>query len=124
MGGLIRIGGYAAIFDRVDRAGDVIRPGAFAGAVPVPLLRQHGGAAVGEMLAIGEDGAGLWIEAEVADAETARLVRAGALRGLSVGYRARAVTHGAWRRIERAELIEVSLVAQPMQPAAIVRAIS
>jgi len=38
---VIRFAGYAALFDRVDRAGDVIRRGAFARAGPVPLLWQH-----------------------------------------------------------------------------------
>ena len=53
--GSLRFQGYAAVFDRVDRAGDVFRRGLFADAVPVPLLVQHRGGAVGEMLAIGED---------------------------------------------------------------------
>ena len=119
----IRIQGYAAVFDRVDRAGDVFRAGVFADALPVPLLGQHRGAPVGEICAIGEDARGLWIEAVVADLEVARLVRAGALRGLSVGYRALAVQQGAWREILRARLVEVSLVAVPMQAAARVEAV-
>lgn len=114
----MRIFGYAAIFDAVDRAGDVMRRGAFADAGPVPLLMQHRGAPVGAVLTIGEDARGLRVEARVDDPAVARLVRARALPGLSVGYRARAVRQGAWRAIERAELVEVSLVAAPMQPAA------
>ena len=35
--------GYAAIWDRMDRVGDVVRRGAFAGAGEVPLLWQHRG---------------------------------------------------------------------------------
>ena len=50
--------------------------------------------------------------------DVAALVRAGALTGLSVGYRALSAKQGAWRTIARAALIEVSLVAQPMQPGA------
>ncbi|MFK3891164.1 HK97 family phage prohead protease [Sphingomonas sp. NPDC079357] len=106
------------MFDAVDRAGDVFRPGAFVDAMPVPLLMQHRGAPVGTVIAIGEDARGLRVEAAVEDGEVARLVRARALPGLSVGYRARAVQQGAWRAILRAELIEVSLVAVPMQPTA------
>ncbi|WP_028967609.1 HK97 family phage prohead protease [Sphingomonas phyllosphaerae] len=120
----MRIPGYAAVFDAVDRAGDVIRRGAFAGAGPVPLLMQHRGAPVGTLLSIGEDARGLRVEAEVDDSEVARLVRARALPGLSVGYRARVVQQGAWRAIVRADLVEVSLVAVPMQPAARVETIS
>lgn len=114
----MRIVGYAAIFDAVDRAGDVMRRGAFADARPVPLLMQHRGAPVGAVLTIGEDARGLRVEARVDDPAVVQLVRARALPGLSVGYRARAVRQGAWRAIERAELVEVSLVAAPMQPAA------
>lgn len=114
----VRITGYAAVFGFVDRAGDVIRPGAFGEVGPVPLLWQHRGEPVGEILAIGEDPTGVWIEADVDDSEAARLVRCGALRGLSVGYRARVVEQGAYRAILRAELAEVSLVAVAMQPRA------
>ncbi|NEM13233.1 MAG: HK97 family phage prohead protease, partial [Xanthomonas perforans] len=39
--------GYAAIWDRMDRAGDVMRRGAFAGAGVVPLLWQHRGDPMG-----------------------------------------------------------------------------
>jgi len=119
----VRITGYAAIYDVVDRAGDVMRFGAFAGAVLVPLLWGHRGAAVGEILAIGEGARGLWIEADVFDAGVARLVRQGALRGLSVGYRAIEARQGAWREILRADLIEVSLVETPMQRGARVESV-
>lgn len=119
----MRVQGYAAVFDAVDRAGDVFRRGAFAGAVPVALLVQHRGAPAGEVLAIGEDARGLWIEAAVSDPEVAALVRQGALRGLSVGYRAVAARQGARREVLRAVLAEVSLVAVPMQPAARVEAV-
>ncbi len=118
MGGVIRLSGLAAVYDRVDRAGDVIRPGAFGRAMRVPLLRQHRGAPVGEILSIGEEAGGLRVEARVDEAEAARLVACGALPGLSVGYRARVVRQGARREIVRADLVEVSLVAVPMQPAA------
>ena len=113
-----RVEGHAAVFDRVDRAGDVFRRGAFAGSGAVPLLRQHHGAPVGVVEMLTEDVAGLRLVARVDDAETARLVACGALPGLSVGYRPRAVKQGARREILRADLIEVSLVAVPMQPAA------
>jgi HK97 family phage prohead protease len=114
----VRIVGYAAVFDRVDRAGDVIRRGAFADAALVPLLMQHRGAAVGAVLSLAEDARGLRVEARIDDAAVARLVRARALPGMSVGYRARVVEQGAWRAIRRAELVEISLVTVPMQPAA------
>jgi uncharacterized protein len=119
----LRVQGYAAVFGLVDRAGDVIRAGAFGDAGVVPLLWQHRGDPVGEICAIGEDPRGLWIEAAVTMPEVVRLVRSGALRGLSVGYRPRVVVQGAYREIRRASLAEVSLVAVPMQAAARVEAV-
>ncbi|WP_288937698.1 HK97 family phage prohead protease [uncultured Sphingomonas sp.] len=110
--------GYAAVFDRVDRAGDVMRAGAFAGADAVPLLRDHRGAPVGRIDAIEEDARGLRVTGTIDDAAVARLVRCGALAGLSVGYRPLAVRQGARRELLRVALAEVSLVAVPMQPLA------
>jgi HK97 family phage prohead protease len=118
VGGVIRLEGLAAVYGRVDRAGDVIRAGAFGAAGAVPLLLQHRGKPVGEILALREEAGGLRVEARVDEAEAARLVACGALPGLSVGYRPRIVRQGARREIVRAELVEVSLVAVPMQPAA------
>jgi uncharacterized protein len=114
----MRLEGYAALFDRVDRAGDVFRAGAFAGAGPVPLLWQHRGRPVGTVEAVAEDAAGLRVAARIDDAEVAALVRGGALRGLSVGYRVVAARQGARRELTRVALAEVSLVAVPMQPRA------
>ena len=119
----LRFQGHAAVFDRVDRAGDVFRRGVFADAGPVPLLMQHRGSPVGEIWAIGEDARGLWIEGAVIEPRVARLVRCGALRGLSVGYRALATQQGVWREVLRARLIDVSLVAVPMQAAARIEAV-
>ena len=115
---MIRFAGYAALFDRVDRAGDVIRRGAFAGAGAVPLLWQHRGAPVGTIEEIAEDAPGLRVAGRVADTAAARLVRGGALAGLSVGYRPLVVEQGARRVLIRVALAEISLVAVPMQPLA------
>ncbi len=122
MNGPLRFGGYAAIFDRVDRAGDVIRAGAFVGAGAragaVPLLWQHRGRSVGRIVSLGEDARGLRVEGEVDDPDVAALVARRALDGLSVGYRAVEVRQGARRELVRVTLAEVSLVAVPMQPLA------
>ena len=115
-GGLV-FAGYAARFDCIDRAGDVFRRGAFAMMRDAPLLVQHRGPAVGIAVFSEEEG-GLRVIGEIWDIEIADLVRCGALQGLSVGYRPRSVRQGAWREILCAELVEISLVAQPMQPGA------
>ncbi|MEK9209919.1 HK97 family phage prohead protease [Sphingomonas sp. 2378] len=110
--------GYAAIWDRMDRAGDVMRRGAFAGAPLVPLLWQHRGEPMGRITTLAEDDSGLAVEGVVEDPALAALVRSGAVAGLSVGYRPRVVHQGAARAILSAELLEISLVTVPMQPLA------
>ena len=119
----VRFAGYAAVFDRVDRGGDVVRARAFGTPGAVPLLWQHGGAAVGVIETIGEDARGLRVIGRVEDARLAGLVRAGAVSGLSFGYRVKAARTGQVRELMRVELVEVSLVAQPMQPLARVHAV-
>ncbi|MES3056042.1 HK97 family phage prohead protease [Sphingomonas faeni] len=111
----VAFAGYAAVFDVVDRAGDVVRRGGFAGAGVVPLLWQHRGVAVGTLTSVFEDARGLRVEGVVADPELARLVRGGAVAGLSVGYRATSVRQGVRRELLSVDLVEVSLVAVPMQ---------
>lgn len=125
--GALRLAGYAAVFDVPDRGRDVVRKGAFAGAGAVPLLWQHdAGRPVGVVERVDEDGRGLRISARLADGsagarEAASLLRAGALSGLSFGYRvrkSRADRARGFRELLAVELIEVSLVTFPMQPLA------
>lgn len=119
----VRFAGYAAVFDAVDRGGDVVRAGAFGPVGPVPLLWQHGGKPVGTIEAIGEDARGLRVIGRVEDARLAALVADGAVAGLSFGYRGRAARRGRVRELTALQLIEVSLVAEPMQPLARVHAV-
>ncbi len=121
--GAVRFAGYAAIFGRADRGGDIVLPGALVPAGPVPLLWQHGGAPIGVVEVLAEDARGLCVIGWIERADVARLVRSGALTGLSFGYRARQVRQGAWRTIAAAELVEVSVVARPMQPLARIHAV-
>lgn len=113
----LRFTGHAALFDRVDRAGDVMRAGAFGDPRTVPLLWQHRGRAVGRAF-VREDAAGLAVEGVVEDPALSALVRRGAIAGLSVGYRPRTVRQTAHRELIAVDLVEVSLVAIPMQPLA------
>jgi HK97 family phage prohead protease len=123
----MRFAGYAAVFDRPDSGGDVVRPGAFAEGLKrigeVPLLLQHKGQPVGRIEHLSEDRRGLRVIAEVVDSRVRELLRKG-LRGLSFGYRVReAKTAGPLRELRGLDLVEVSLVARPMQRVARVHAI-
>jgi HK97 family phage prohead protease len=127
--------GYAAIFGRVDAGGDVIRPGAFAASlaararagVRLPLFWQHRpDRRIGWVERIGEDARGLRVIARLADpaGPGAALLRGGEVTGLSFGYRARSARPIALpgartgRELAAVDIFEVSLVTDPMQPAA------
>ncbi|MFC3440894.1 HK97 family phage prohead protease [Sphingobium rhizovicinum] len=126
MSGDLRFAGYAAIFDRVDRGGDVVRAGAF-GVVPavgVPLLWQHGpGSVIGVVEAAREDARGLRVIGRVsrrtaAGREAAAALASGAVDGLSFGYRVKVARGAGPRELLALELVEVSVVTHPMQPMA------
>lgn len=130
----MRFAGYAAIFDRPDRGGDVVRAGAFArslkrGAGAVPLLWQHEAARpIGRIEYLKEDRRGLRVIGQLssgaAGREAAALLKDGAVSGLSFGYRVREARGEAPRELTELELVEVSLVTLPMQPRARVHAVA
>jgi HK97 family phage prohead protease len=129
----MRFAGYAAVFGHADRGGDVVRPGAFArslkrGAGSVPLLWQHDAARpIGRIEYLREDKRGLRVIARLsggkAGREAAALLKEGAVRGLSFGYRVREAAGEAPRELKDLDLVEVSLVTLPMQPKARVHAV-
>ena len=124
----MRFAGYAAVFDRVDSGGDVVRRGAFEEALKrageVPLLWQHkAGRVLGRIEHLSEDKRGLRVIARVEDAKAGALLSSGKLDGLSFGYRVREARSGACRELVNLDLVEVSLVAQPMQKLARVHAV-
>jgi HK97 family phage prohead protease len=122
------IEGVAWRYDQPDRIGDMIAPGAFAKvSFPVPMLAFHD---MGDPIGAwdgAEDKGGEWrvkgrlLVEDVARAREVRaLVRAGAVKGLSVGFitRQASVRPGGGRLIKSLELLEVSLVTIGMHPAA------
>ncbi|QLC23651.1 HK97 family phage prohead protease [Parasphingopyxis algicola] len=126
----VRFAGYAAIFDKPDRGGDVIRKGAFKRTLrqarAVPLFWQHErGKVIGRIEALEEDTRGLRVIAELEDAKLAAGLASGTLGGLSFGYRVRASRPGkrSLRELIDLDLVEVSLVTVPMQPLARVHAV-
>ncbi|HEX8625250.1 MAG TPA: HK97 family phage prohead protease [Allosphingosinicella sp.] len=129
----MRFAGYAAIFGRPDRGGDVVLAGAFErslkrGAAAVPLLWQHDKARpIGRIEYLKEDKRGLRVIARLsggaAGRKAAALLTQGEVAGLSFGYRVRRASGSKPRSLEDVELVEVSLVRVPMQPKARVHAL-
>lgn len=122
--------GYASLFnDEPDSYGDVIAKGAFtrslaqhkaAGTVPLMLWHHDLSEPIGVWLDVREDGAGLAVTGRLI-LETRRgqeayaLLKAGALNGLSIGYRTRASEPrpGGGRILKDVDLFEISLVTIP-----------
>ena len=132
--------GYAAIFSERDLGNDVIAPGAFIrslerrGAGNIRMLFQHDpDQPIGTWQSVREDGRGLYVTGKLArnvekGREVLELMRAGALDGLSIGFRtvrARNQKSGAQatRHILEADLWEISVVTFPMQPDARIDAV-
>ncbi|WP_018389868.1 HK97 family phage prohead protease [Ancylobacter sp. FA202] len=123
--------GYAALFGRVDLGRDLILPGAFSrslaerGAGGVRMLFQHDPAEpIGFWTSLTEDSVGLYVKGQLTlDVARARevlaLMRAGAIDGLSIGFRTvegRTDPRSRVRRLSHIDLWEVSIVTFPMQP--------
>ena len=124
MSASILIEGYASLFGMADDIGDTVRPGAFARTLrrrsSVPMLLQHrNGAIAGQWTRMVEDGRGLYVRGLVKAPHAQALIHRG-LNGLSIGFRARLAKARAagGRDLIDLDLVEVSLVANPMQPAA------
>ncbi len=121
--------GYASLFGRLDTSGDIVERGAFArtlrerGAGGIRMLWQHDPKApIGVWTRIAEDERGLLVEGRLAlssarGREAFELVRAGAVDGLSIGFRTRKARReaGGARRVLDVDLWEVSIVTFPMQ---------
>jgi len=132
------ISGYASVFGVADQGGDIVMPGAYAASLErlrkaggrVRMLWQHDQAQpIGVWDAVVEDAHGLCVKGrlltEVAKGrEAAALMAAGAVDGLSIGYRTLRAEKlpGGGRRLIELELWEVSLVTFPMLPVARVSA--
>lgn len=129
-----QIEGYASLFGACDQGGDIVEAGAYAASLAqlsakgrsVKMLWQHDPAQpIGIWDEVREDGKGLYVKGrlltEVAKGrEAAELIAAGAIDGLSIGYRTRKATKNkkGQRLLTELELWEVSLVTFPMLPEA------
>ncbi len=126
------ISGYASLFGKSDQGGDVVEAGAYGRSLKalgaakrsVKMLWQHDpGQPIGVWDEVREDEKGLYVKGRIlGDVEKGReamaLIEAGAIDGLSIGYRtvkARKNDRGQ-RLLSELELWEVSLVTFPMLP--------
>jgi hypothetical protein len=121
--------GYASLFHVADGAGDIVVPGAFQHSLRrrpparVRMLYQHfAHEPIGTWEEIREDQRGLTVRGRLAtDSDRARdvaaLIRAGALDGLSIGFktiRARRDAATNTRTLLEIELWEISVVTFPL----------
>lgn len=130
-----RIRGYASRFGEPDQSGDVVAPGAFAASLSrlkaagrsIKFLWQHDPAKpIGIWHEVIENRNGLFVSGEVLTdlslgKEASILMTAGAIDGLSIGYRVIRAENNAetgGRTLHEVDLWEVSLVTFPMLPTA------
>ncbi len=132
------IAGYASLFGQGDQGGDVVTKGAYAASLAVAskdgrkvkMLWQHDPTQpIGVWDEVREDEKGLWVKGRILEStqkgrEAAALIEAGALDGLSIGYRTvkAGKNEKGQRLLTELELWEVSLVTFPMLPSARVAA--
>ncbi len=130
--------GYASLFGKRDQGGDVVQKGAYAASLArlttqgraVKMLWQHDPTQpIGVWDEVREDAVGLWVKGRILPEvdkgrEAVALLAAGAIDGLSIGYRTvKAERDGKGQRLlSELELWEVSLVTFPMLPEARVSA--
>jgi HK97 family phage prohead protease len=125
--------GYASLFNKEDMGRDIVLPGAFRdslrerGPAGIKLLYQHKpDEPIGIWESLAEDTRGLLAHGRlmlpVARArEALALMRAGALDGLSIGFRTvegRRDARTGIRRLARIDLWEISIVTFPLLPEA------
>ena len=130
----LKVEGYASYFGEIDRGGDIVVKGAYAKSLTahatrggqVKMLWQHDPAQpIGVWDEVREDARGLFVKGRILDEvargrEAAALIAAGAIDGLSIGYRTVKATKNdkGQRLLNELELWEVSLVTFPMLPSA------
>lgn len=125
------ISGLASTFDGApDAYGDVIQRGAFAaslgahaaeGTLPAMLWQHNPAEPIGRWLEVRETAAGLEVKGAIdmnvqRGAEAFSLLKGGALRGLSIGYKVAeggARMNGNVRELAAVDLWEISLVTFP-----------
>lgn len=124
-----KVSGYASLFGLRDQGGDVVQQGAYRHSLAaakgrgVKMLWQHDPTQpIGVWDELREDATGLFVAGRILTAvdrgrEAVALLEAGAIDGLSIGYRTVKSTRDEKgnRILSELDLWEVSLVTFPMQ---------
>jgi HK97 family phage prohead protease len=116
--------GFASVFNNVDSYNDIVMPGAFTksiqGRKPAMLWQHNSDQPLGVWDSVEEKPKGLFVKGRILDTamgdDAYKLVKAGAISGMSIGYSARKwETDSAkgTRNLTEVELYEVSLVTFP-----------
>jgi len=130
--------GYASLFGEIDQARDMVMPGAFRqtlalrGVRRIPMLFQHDPAEpIGIWTELVEDARGLRARGRlIPDVQRSRevlaLVKAGAIDGLSIGFKTvkgRVDPKSRVRKLDQVDLWEISIVTFPLLRGARVHAV-
>jgi uncharacterized protein len=131
---VIRVEGYASVFNIPDQEGDIITPGAFQRFIRthplnIPVLWQHyPNVPIGKLIDATEDAYGLCVKLEICTEtqlgrEAVNLIECGILKGLSIGFKVIKSTRGSGkirRLLNQLNLKEISIVTFPAQEKAII----
>lgn len=130
--------GYGSIFGNLDSYGEKVMPGAFAaslakhrqeGSKPLMLWQHNPDEPIGVWDDLSEDGKGLkgtgrFVLETARGREAHALLKAGAIRGLSIGYREiETEPEGNTRLLKKLDLLEISVVSFPANRRARVEAV-
>jgi HK97 family phage prohead protease len=120
--------GYASVFNEPDSYGDTIKAGAFRKAIaqrsksggPAMFWNHNSDQPIGVWTELAEDARGLKVTGRLVvetarGAETLALLKAGAVNGMSIGFRARSAERGpnGGRVLTDIDLVEISIVSLP-----------
>lgn len=121
------VSGLAWPFGTIDKSGDMIEPGAFAGSTgPLPMLWSHErGAPIGVWTEITEEARGLIVKGRLFSEIVPRardayeLLKSGIVTGLSIGFNdTKATPRAGGRLIQSLRLQEISLASSPLNTGA------
>lgn len=133
--------GYGSKFGNIDNGRDMVVKGAFEESISakgpgkIKMLWQHDpGQPIGVWTDMKEDGQGLKVSGKLLLSiqkakEAYEMMKAGIVDGLSIGFRTMKESYDTekggrgYRKIEKADLWEISLVTFPMNPKATVMAV-